>query len=85
MEDTLRNSCCRCYVATASPAKFQDAVAKAGVTYSPPDEVLALDELPTRQEHLVRSRDWCKDWEDVLREKILSVNTVRRNGGKCYG
>lgn len=57
---------------------------KAGVTYSPPETVLVLDRLPTRRENLERSQDWCKDWEDVLREKILSVNTVRANGGKCY-
>lgn len=74
----------RCYVATASPAKFQDAVEKAGVTYSPPEKVLMLDELATRCENLERSQDWCTDWEVALREKILSVNSVRRNGGKCY-
>lgn len=84
MKGYSSNSYCRCYVATASPAKFQDAVEKAGVTYSPPEKVLMLDGLATRYEHLERSQDWCTDWEDILREKILSVNSVRKNGGKCY-
>lgn len=78
------HSYCRCYVATASPAKFQETVEKAGVTFSPPETVLMLDKLATRYENLERSQDWCKDWEDRLRAKIQSVTSVRKNGEKCY-
>ncbi|XP_028273956.1 threonine synthase-like 2 [Parambassis ranga] len=71
----------RCYIATASPAKFQAAVEKAGLTFDPPEAVLALDKLPTRYENLERSPNWCKDWEDRLRECIQSVSTARKSTG----
>lgn len=74
----------RCYVATASPAKFQGVVQRAGLTFDPPEAVLALDKLATRYQKLERSLNWCKDWEDRLREKIQSVGSVRKNGGTCY-
>ncbi|KAI4794983.1 hypothetical protein KUCAC02_031714 [Chaenocephalus aceratus] len=69
----------RCYIATASPAKFQAAVQKAGLTFDLPEAVLALDELPTRYQNLERSADWCKDWEESLRRKIQSVSASRKN------
>lgn len=74
----------RCYVATASPAKFQGVVQRAGLTFDPPEAVLALDKLATRYQKLERSLNWCKDWEDRLREKIQCVGSVRKNGGTCY-
>lgn len=74
----------RCYVATASPAKFQATVQRAGLTFSLPEAVLALDKLPTRYQNLERSHSWCKDWEDRLREFIQSVSIVRKNGGTYY-
>ncbi|KAL3041204.1 hypothetical protein OYC64_019417 [Pagothenia borchgrevinki] len=69
----------RCYIATASPAKFQAAVQRAGLTFDLPEAVLALDELPTRYQNLERSTDWCKDWEESLRQKIQSVSSSRKN------
>nr|XP_046231007.1 threonine synthase-like 2 isoform X2 [Scatophagus argus] len=74
----------RCYVATASPAKFKAAVEKAGLTFDLPETVLALDKLATRYENLERNPNWCKDWEDRLREKIQSVSSVRKNRGTYY-
>ncbi|XP_070781192.1 threonine synthase-like 2 [Enoplosus armatus] len=74
----------RCYVATASPAKFQAAVRKAGLTFDLPEAVLALDELATRYQNLERSLNWCKDWEDRLREKIQSVSAVRKSRRTCH-
>ncbi|XP_047227802.1 threonine synthase-like 2 [Girardinichthys multiradiatus] len=74
----------RCYIATASPAKFQAAVEKAGLPYDPPEAVLALDQLPTRYQNLERSPDWCKDWEERLREWIQLVSRTRKEGGTCY-
>ncbi|XP_071321475.1 threonine synthase-like 2 [Trachinotus anak] len=70
----------RCYVATASPAKFQAAVERAELTLDLPEAVRALDELPTRYQNLERSPDWCRDWEERLREKIQSV---RNTGTSC--
>lgn len=74
----------RCYIATASPAKFQAAVQRAGLTFDLPEAVLALDKLPTRYQNLERSRSWCKDWEDRLREFIQSVSAVRKSRGTYY-
>ncbi|XP_038590292.1 threonine synthase-like 2 [Micropterus salmoides] len=74
----------RCYVATASPAKFQAAVQRAGLTFDLPEAVLALDKLATRYQNLERSLNWCKDWEDKLKEKIQYVSSVRKNREKCY-
>ncbi|GLD51867.1 threonine synthase-like 2 isoform X1 [Lates japonicus] len=67
----------RCYVATASPDKFQAAVQRAGLTFDLPEAVQALDKLATRYENLERSLDWSKDWEERLREKIQSVTSSR--------
>ncbi|XP_040054482.2 threonine synthase-like 2 isoform X1 [Gasterosteus aculeatus] len=68
----------RCYIATASPAKFQATVQRAGLTFELPDAVLALDKLATRYQNLERSSNWCKDWEDILREKIQSLSSARK-------
>ncbi|XP_037341209.2 threonine synthase-like 2 [Pungitius pungitius] len=68
----------RCYIATASPAKFQATVQRAGLTFELPEAVLALDKLATRYQNLERSLNWCKDWEDILREKIHSVSSARK-------
>ncbi|KAM9338199.1 threonine synthase-like 2 [Symphorus nematophorus] len=74
----------RCYIATASPAKFQAAVERASLTFDLPGAVLALDKLATRYENLERSASWCKDWEDRLREKIQSVSSIRKTRGTYY-
>ncbi|KAK2888637.1 hypothetical protein Q8A73_020085 [Channa argus] len=60
----------RCYVATASPAKFQTAVQRAGLTFHIPEAVRMLDKLATRYQNLEWSPNWCKDWEERLRAKI---------------
>lgn len=73
----------RCYIATASPAKFQSAVQKAGLVFELPEKVQALNKLPTRYENLERSTNWCKDWEDRLREKIKCVASARTHS-VCY-
>lgn len=57
---------------------------RAGLTFTPPEAVLALDKLATRFQNLERSPNWCKDWEDRLREQIQSVSAVRKNKGKYY-
>ncbi|XP_020495690.1 threonine synthase-like 2 [Labrus bergylta] len=74
----------RCYIATASPAKFQTAVQRAGLTFDLPEAVLALDKLATRYQNLERSQNWCKDWEHRLREQIQSVSAVRKTNGTYY-
>ncbi|KAM7369414.1 hypothetical protein PAMP_013683 [Pampus punctatissimus] len=74
----------RCYIATASPAKFEAAVQRAGLTYEPPEVVQQLDKLAERYQNLERSLNWSKDWEDKLREKIQSVRSARRNGVTYY-
>ncbi|KAL4005144.1 hypothetical protein ACER0C_004857 [Sarotherodon galilaeus] len=74
----------RCYIATASPAKFQAAVEKAGLTFDLPEAVLALEKLPTRYRELERSQNWCEDWEGRLRERIHSVSAARKNGMTYY-
>uniref|UniRef100_A0A3Q3JY57 Threonine synthase-like 2 n=1 Tax=Monopterus albus TaxID=43700 RepID=A0A3Q3JY57_MONAL len=68
----------RCYVATASPAKFQAAVQRAGLTIDLPEAVRSLDKLATRYQNLERSLNWCRDWEEKLREKIQSVGSFRK-------
>uniref|UniRef100_A0A8C6WND2 Threonine synthase-like 2 n=1 Tax=Neogobius melanostomus TaxID=47308 RepID=A0A8C6WND2_9GOBI len=73
----------RCYIATASPAKFQSAVKKAGLAFELPEKVQELDKLPTRYENLERSPNWCKDWEDRLRDKIKCVASARTHN-VCY-
>ena len=67
----------RCYVATASPAKFQVAVERAGLTFDPPEAVRALDQMATRCQNLERSVDWKADWETRLRECIQSIYKSR--------
>lgn len=74
----------RCYVATASPAKFEAAVQKAGLSFQPPEAVQVLERLPTRYRNLERTDSWSSDWEQSLRDWICSVGAVRRNGGSVY-
>ncbi|XP_054613429.1 threonine synthase-like 2 isoform X2 [Dunckerocampus dactyliophorus] len=74
----------RCYMATASPAKFQEAVQRAGLTFDLPEAVRALDTLASRYQNLDRSVNWCNDWEQKLRETIQSVSSARKNGLTYY-
>ncbi|KAJ8287224.1 hypothetical protein GJAV_G00049070 [Gymnothorax javanicus] len=70
----------RCCIATASPVKFQDAVEKAGLTVSIPEDVRALDNMPTRHVDLEKA----DDWEQRLRERIESVSSARQRGALFY-
>ncbi|XP_057674647.1 threonine synthase-like 2 [Corythoichthys intestinalis] len=74
----------RCYLGTASPAKFQSAIQKAGLNFDPPEAVKALDKLPSRYQKLERTSDWCKDWEQQLRMTIQAVSSTRKNRGVYY-
>lgn len=62
----------RAYIATASPAKFPEALQKAGV---PPvtDLVAHLESLPTRSMDMKKGEDWYA----ILRAKVESI-TARR-------
>lgn len=62
----------RCCLASASAAKFQDAVLRAGLVPQLPPEITALTAMETRSTALQRGEDWAR----VLRERIAAV--VRR-------
>ncbi|XP_076139602.1 threonine synthase-like 2 [Alosa pseudoharengus] len=70
----------RCYIATASPAKFQAAVEKAGLPLELPEEVRALESKPTRYTHLQQG----EDWEARLRERIQAIASARARGSLFY-
>lgn len=70
----------RCYIATASPAKFQAAVEKAGLPQELPEAVRALESKPTRCTDL----ELGEDWEARLRERIEAIGTVRASGSLFY-
>ncbi|KAG9338301.1 hypothetical protein JZ751_025972 [Albula glossodonta] len=70
----------RCYTATASPAKFQDAVQKAGLTIDLPENVRALANLATRYEDLEQD----DNWEARLRQRIESISSIRQRGALFY-
>ncbi|XP_048876801.1 threonine synthase-like 2 isoform X1 [Brienomyrus brachyistius] len=70
----------RCYIATASPAKFQEAVQKAGLTLDLPKELRALEEMKTRYEKLEKGTDW----EARLKERIQAIRCVRQKGELFY-
>lgn len=74
------NSSFRCCIATASPAKFQEAVHRAGLTLDLPEALLALETLETRYEVLEKS----EDWESKLRQHIELIASVRRRGQMFY-
>ncbi|XP_077442504.1 threonine synthase-like 2 isoform X2 [Vanacampus margaritifer] len=74
----------RCYLATASPAKFQATIKRAGLNFDLPEAVKTLDKLPSRYENLERTSDWCKDWEEKLRMAIQSISSARKNRMAYY-
>ncbi|KAJ3604945.1 hypothetical protein NHX12_026996 [Muraenolepis orangiensis] len=74
----------RCYLATASPAKFQSAVQRAGLTLDLPASLSSLDKMDARCEDLERSPAWAKDWEDTLRERIHSISSARESNVNYY-
>ncbi|MGH0190783.1 UNVERIFIED_CONTAM: hypothetical protein FKN15_050731 [Acipenser sinensis] len=62
--------------ATASAAKFQDAVLKAGLTPEIPAEIRALETMVTHSTPMRRGE--C--WEGILREKIVLISSTRKGG-----
>nr|XP_046226054.1 threonine synthase-like 2 isoform X2 [Oncorhynchus gorbuscha] len=74
----------RCCIATASPAKFQAAVQKAGLTLDLPEAVRALDKMSTRYLALERGQDWGKDWECMLKQHIQAIGSARQRGVAYY-
>ena len=56
-------------IATASPAKFPEALEKSGVTYVNPPEIQKLFEL----EEKFDTMDLGQDWEAILRQKIKLI------------
>ncbi|KAK1176644.1 threonine synthase-like 2 isoform X1 [Acipenser oxyrinchus oxyrinchus] len=66
----------RCCLATASAAKFQDAVLKAGLTPEIPAEIRALETMVTHSTPMRRGE--C--WEGILREKIELISSTRKGG-----
>ena len=58
-------------IATASPAKFPEAIEKSGLQPYYPPEIQALFELEEKFETM----DQGQDWEKMLREKIVQVST----------
>ncbi|KAL2100302.1 hypothetical protein ACEWY4_004696 [Coilia grayii] len=70
----------RCYVATASPAKFQAAVQEAGLSQELPEAVRALESKATRYTDL----ELGEDWEARLRERIEAIGSARARGSPFY-
>ncbi|XP_062410973.1 threonine synthase-like 2 [Sardina pilchardus] len=70
----------RCYVATASPAKFQAAVERAGLQLELPEAVRALESKPSRYTHLEHG----DDWEARLRQRINAIAAARASGSRFY-
>ena len=61
----------RVCIATASPAKFEEAVLEAGLTPQPTEAIRKLDSLPTRYIDMKKGQDW----EKMLRDKIVEIST----------
>ncbi|KAH3787564.1 threonine synthase-like 2 isoform X2 [Dreissena polymorpha] len=61
----------RICIATASPAKFKEAVDAAGIPWKQDERVTRLMSLPVRYEDMERN----EDWSDILRKKIIAINT----------
>ena len=63
----------RVCIATASPAKFEEAVQSAGLTPQPTESVKALDGMKTKYVDMEKGQDW----DQILRNKIVSISTER--------
>uniref|UniRef100_UPI00398E759F threonine synthase-like 2 n=1 Tax=Pristiophorus japonicus TaxID=55135 RepID=UPI00398E759F len=68
------SSVLRCCLATASAAKFQEAVLKAGLTPEIPPEIRALETMETRCTAMRRG----EDWEKMLYHKIEEIGALRK-------
>jgi len=76
--DQNRTESCIC-IATASPAKFPEAIQKSGVVYVNPPEIQKLFELEEKFENMDRDQDILvsyKKWEQILRKKIESISSL---------
>ena len=62
-------NCPRVILATASPAKFEEAVQSAGLTPQPTKEVTNLANKPVKYEEMLKGQDW----EAMLRAKIDEI------------
>ncbi|XP_013420134.1 threonine synthase-like 2 isoform X2 [Lingula anatina] len=65
----------RVCIATASPAKFPEAVTLAGLTPQPTPEIAALETKPTRYIDMNKG----EDWTGILKEKIKEISQKRRS------
>lgn len=65
----------RVCLATASPAKFTEAVLAAGLTPQPTQELQDLESKPTRFTDMPRGADW----ESMLRSKIQDISNKGTN------
>jgi phage shock protein A len=64
------STCPRICIATASVAKFQEAVKIAGVPVQNDDRVTALQNMETKYEDMEKGDDWGK----ILKNKIVEIN-----------
>uniref|UniRef100_F7A8N2 Threonine synthase like 2 n=1 Tax=Monodelphis domestica TaxID=13616 RepID=F7A8N2_MONDO len=67
----------RCCLAPASAVKFQDAILQAQLVPEIPEDIQALEHMPTRSNTLCRGDDWTQ----VLRDKIEDLSQQRRGVG----
>lgn len=58
--------CKRICIATASPAKFTEAVTAAGLTPQIPDRIRNLDTMPTKYSDIGREEDWLKRLKEII-------------------
>ncbi|KAL4231318.1 Threonine synthase-like 2 [Mactra antiquata] len=65
------NNIPRICVATASVAKFQEAVKAAGLPALEDKRVTALENMKTKHDDFEKGQDWSK----LLREKIIAINS----------
>ncbi|XP_066514683.1 threonine synthase-like 2 [Hoplias malabaricus] len=77
---TIHSGKKRCCIATASPAKFQEAVETAGLTLDLPEVVRALEMKETRCKQLEHE----ENWEAALREHIEAIGNARQRGELFY-
>ncbi len=59
----------RVCIATASPAKFEEAVTAAGLTPQPTEKINALLSMPTRYEDMEQG----ENWEQILKDKLEEI------------
>uniref|UniRef100_A0A8C4SEQ1 Uncharacterized protein n=1 Tax=Erpetoichthys calabaricus TaxID=27687 RepID=A0A8C4SEQ1_ERPCA len=63
----------RCFLATASAAKFQEVLKQAGLPLEIPEKISALETKQTQKISMQKSANW----ESILREKIKLIQMRR--------